>query len=63
MITLGFGILLAYFCLFFRNVFLFFRKSRMRIFEFIESNIGMKTLFDLTNLYGSIGNCFDIAWP
>ena len=27
MITLGFGILLAYSCLFFRNVFLVFRKS------------------------------------
>ena len=54
MITLGFWFLLAYSCLFFRNVFLVFRKSYTWIFEFIKSKIEMKTLFNLTDFYGLI---------
>ena len=52
MITLGFWILLAYSCLFFRIVFLGFKKFCTWFFEFTGSNIGMKTLFDFTNFHG-----------
>ena len=61
LITLEFHGLLAYCCLLFRNIFLLLTKSRMRIFEFIGSNIWMKMLFVLTALYGLRRIHFDMT--